>query len=67
MINSIGEDFIKTDDGTVINTNIDDYKRYKMERQKSFRNIEFEKRISKMENDIVQIKKILTNLHAKIG
>jgi len=67
MINNNSDDFIKTDDGAVINTNIDDFKRYKMEREKSFRQIEVDKRLSKIEKDIIQIKKILTDFHAKIG
>ena len=56
------EQFEKVDEGTFINTNMDDFERYKMARQKAYRERGLAEKVNKLEDDITEIKQLLQKL-----
>jgi hypothetical protein len=55
-------DFEKTDEGTFINTNMDDFERYKAARARAYREKDLSTKVNKLEDDISQIKQLLQKL-----
>jgi len=55
-------DFEKTDEGTFINTNMDDYERYRAARERAYREKDLSSKVNKLEDDISQIKQLLQKL-----
>jgi hypothetical protein len=58
------EDFKKISGGAVINTNIDDYKKYKMSREKASREKQLLQRVNILEK---QVKDLYAQLNRKEG
>lgn len=56
------ENFEQIDEDTFINTNMDDFERYKLARQKAYRDRGLTEKVNKLENDITEIKQLLQKL-----
>lgn len=61
------DEYVKTDDGAVINTNIEGYEAYKMARLKAVREQEMASKVEKLENEMSDIKSLLISIHNRIG
>lgn len=59
MIN-INNQYIKDDVGAVHNNNIDDFQRYKLEREKLLLQKSLEDRVTQLENEIKELRKKLS-------
>lgn len=59
MIN-INNQYIKDDVGAVHNNNIDDFQRYKLEREKLLLQRTLEQRVTQLENEIKELRKKLS-------
>jgi uncharacterized protein (UPF0335 family) len=59
------DDFIKTSNGVVINTNKEDFEKFKMVREKAMREKQYIQRIEKLEKEMKEIKKHLYELSNK--
>lgn len=61
------DEYVKTADGAVINTNIEGYEAYKMARLKAVREQEMASKVEKLENEMSDIKSLLISIHNRIG
>jgi hypothetical protein len=66
MVESRGE-FIKLDDGSVINTNNSEYERYKMAREKAHRDKQLASKVEKLEQEMSDIKNLLISISNRIS
>lgn len=57
----------KNSAGLVINNDIDEFHRYKLERAKIVRQKSLEDRVNKLESDISEIKSILQTIQSRIS
>lgn len=57
----------KNSAGLVINNDIDEFHRYKLERAKIVRQKSLEDRVAKLESDISEIKSILQTIQSRIS
>lgn len=57
----------KNSAGLIINTDIDELHRYKLERAKIVRQKSLEERVNKLESDISEIKSILQTIQSRIS
>ena len=53
--------------GLIINNNVDEFQRYKMERTKLIKQKSLEDRVEKLESDISEIKSILQSIQNRIS
>jgi len=53
--------------GLIINNNVDEFQRYKMERTKLIKQKSLEDRVEKLESDISEIKSILQSIQSRIS
>lgn len=60
-------DFVKNDDGMIINTKIDDFDRYRMARTKAIKDKALVERVDQIEKDLVEIKSLLQKLYSRIS
>lgn len=51
--------YIKRDDGAVINNDDKDFQKFKLKREKAMREKLLEERVSKLERELIQVRKIL--------
>ena len=63
----MNNDFVKTDDGMIINTKIDDFDRYRMARTKAIKDKALVERVDQIEKDLVEIKSLLQKLSSRIS
>lgn len=59
-------DFVKTSDGSVINTNKDEFEKYKMSRERAVREKHLSQRIEKLEQEMKQMKQMFHELSNKM-
>ena len=57
----------KNSEGLIINNDIDEFNRYKLERAKVVRQKTLEERVQKLESDISEIKNILQTIQSRIS
>lgn len=57
----------KDSTGLVINNNIDEFHKYKMERAKVVRQKSLENRVEKLESEISELKNILQSIQSRIS
>lgn len=57
----------KNSAGLIINNDIDEFQRYKLERAKIVRQKSLEERVQKLESDISEIKNILQTIQSRIN
>ena len=57
----------KNSAGLIINNDIDDFHRYKLERAKIVRQKSLEERVQNLESDISEIKNILQTIQSRIN
>lgn len=57
----------KNSAGLIINNDIDDFHRYKLERAKIVRQKSLEERVQNLESDISEIKNILQTIQSRIS
>jgi len=53
--------------GLIINNNVNEFQRYKMERTKLVRQKSLEERVDKLESEISEIKSILQSIQSRIS
>lgn len=58
---------LKESSGLIINNDIDEFRRYKMERSKILRQKSLESRVEQLESDISEMKKILQSIQGRIN
>lgn len=63
----MNNDFVKTDDGMIINTRMDDFDRYRMARTKAIKDKALIERVDHIEKDLVEIKSLLQKLYSRIS
>lgn len=59
-------EFTKTDSGAVINTDHDDYVRYKMQRDRAQRDRQLLNRIDQLEQQVESLKQAMIKLNSKV-
>jgi len=57
----------KNSEGLIINNDIDEFNRYKIERAKMVRQKSLEQRVDKLESDISEIKSILQSIQSRMS
>lgn len=57
----------KNSEGLIINNDIDEFNRYKIERAKMVRQKSLEQRVNKLESDISEIKSILQSIQSRMS
>lgn len=60
------DEFVKTADGDIINTNSAGYDRYRVAREKAAREKELAKKVEKLESDMSDIKNLLLSINNRI-
>lgn len=60
------DEFVKTIDGDIINTNSAGYDRYRVAREKAVREKELTKKVEKLESDMSDIKNLLLSINNRI-
>ena len=63
----MSNDFVKNDDGMIINTRMDDFDRYRMARTKAIKDKALIERVDHIEKDLVEIKSLLQKLYSRIS
>lgn len=63
----MNNDFVKNDDGMIINTRMDDFDRYRMARTRAIREKALAERVDHIEKDLVEIKSLLQKLYSRIS
>lgn len=58
----INNQYQKRNDGTVLNTDITEYERYKMQRQKAVKENSLHKKIAYLEKEVQELKSIVNKL-----
>jgi len=58
----MSESLVKIDEGVFINNNIDEFEQYKLARRRAKREVDLSARVSRLENEIAGLKKIIKDL-----
>jgi len=61
------ENYVKADNGVVINNNIDDFEKYKMKREKAIRDKDVVARLDALEKNIESLKCLVCKLNNSLG
>lgn len=59
--------YVKTDDGMIINTRMDEFDQYKMARARAVREKALSNRVDKIEQDLIEIRSILQKIYSRIS
>jgi hypothetical protein len=60
------KDYVETTEGMFINSNMDEFAKYKMARSRSVREKQMLQKIDYLEKELVKIKKVLYDIHSRI-
>lgn len=63
---NLSDDFHEADDGMFINTNVDEYERYKLARAKAKRDSQIVEKIDYLQREISNIKLALQEINSRI-